>query len=166
MAKQPIKKKPSATEEIKQKLAEVEKSRDEYLAGWQRAKADFENYKKREIENKQQDREYFNKDWILRILELYDNLERAEEYLPDELKENDWVKAVREIQRQFLESIEGLEEIEAKGESFNPETHEALEQVDSEEEIGRVVEVVEKGYLLNDKVIRPAKVKVSKYNNK
>jgi len=93
------------------------------------------------MDNKQGDREYFNKDWILRILELYDNLERAGEYLPDELKENDWIKAVTQIQKQFLESIEGLEEVKSVGESFNPEMHEALEQVDSKEEAGIVAEV-------------------------
>lgn len=141
------------------KLKKCEKLRDEYLAGWQRAKADFENYKKKEMKNKQEDREYFNKDWILRILELYDNLERAEDYLPDELKENDWVKAVNEIQKQFLLSIEGLEEIRAEGEHFNPKEHEALEQVKGEG-TGIIAEVLQKGYKLNSKVIRPAKVKV------
>lgn len=162
MPKQKPTKKLTALEALKKQLAEAEKMRDEYLSGWQRCKADFENYKKHEADKTAKDREYFNRDWVLRILGLYDNLEMAESHLPQGLKDNEWVKAVLEIQRQFLSSIEGLEEIKAEGEKFDPQVHEAVEQVEAEDESDTVVEVLQKGYKLNGAVIRPAKVKVSK----
>jgi len=156
-------KKPKALEPLKARLAEAEKLRDEYLNGWQRAKADYINLKKGESERAADSIKYFNKDWVLRILGLYDNLEMAESHLPDGLKNNEWVKAVLAIQNQFLESIEGLEEINPIGQPFNPQEHEAVEQVEVEgKEPDIIVEVLQKEYKLNDQVIRPAKVKVTK----
>lgn len=149
--------------DIEIKLEECEKLRDEYLAGWQRCKADFLNYKKDEVERAQSNRWACQRNWLLRILELYDDLERAEKHLPNDLQENEWVKAVLQIQRQFLQSIEGLEEIKAEGEKFDPNFHEALEQVeDRDKEPGIIIEVLQKGYLSNGDVLRPAKVKVTK----
>lgn len=156
-------KKLTPTEALKGCLVEAEKLRDEYLAGWKRAKADYENLKKGESERAADSIKYFNKDWILRILTLYHNLEMAESHLPNNLKDDEWVKAVLTIQKQFLEGIEGLEEISRVGEKFNPEEHEALEQVEVEgKEPDIIVEVLQKGYKLNGQVIKPAKVKVSK----
>lgn len=156
-------KKPKEEEALKEQLAEAEKLRDEYLAGWQRAKADYENLKKSESERVGESIRYFNKNWILRILGLYDNLEMAESHLPAELKDNEWIRAVLTIQKQFLGSIEGLEEMKAEGEKFNPELYEAIEQVEVEgKEPDIIVKVLQKGYLLNGEAIRPAKVKVSK----
>ncbi|NQU82981.1 MAG: nucleotide exchange factor GrpE [Parcubacteria group bacterium] len=154
-------KKLTPVEVLKGKFVEAEKLRDEYLAGWQRAKADYENLKKGESERASESIRYFNKDWVLRILGLYDNLEMANKHLPDELKDDEWVKAVMAIQNQFLEGIEGLEEIEPIGKKFNPEEHEALEQEEGKEP-DLVIEVLQKGYKLDGQVIRPAKVKVSK----
>jgi len=161
MTKQKPTKKPTAIEVLRSQLQEMQKLRDEYLAGWQRAKADYENLKKGESERAADSIKYFNKDWVLRILTLYDNLEMANKHLPDELKDDDWVKAVLVIQKQFLEGIEGLEEINPEGQQFNPEEHEALEQVEGKEP-DKIVTVLQKGYKLNGTVIRPAKVKVSK----
>lgn len=159
----PKTKKQTPTQLLKSQLQEMEKLRDEYLNGWQRAKADYENFKKGEAERTADSIKYFNKDWVLRILGLYDNLEMANKHLSDELKDDDWVKAVLAIQNQFIEGIEGLQEIIPEGEPFNPEEHEALEQVEVEgKEPDTVIEVLQKGYKLNDQVIRPAKVKVSK----
>ena len=154
-------------EELKQKLAETEKLRDEYLAGWQRCQADFINFRKDEAERitwlkKQQDA-----NWFLKILAFYDDLQLAQNHLPDDLRDNEWVKASFVIQSKFLHDLkkEGLEEIEPLGEKFNPEFYEAVDQVERVEGAGEpevVVEVIQKGYMLNGELLRVAKVKINK----
>ncbi|MFH1841168.1 MAG: nucleotide exchange factor GrpE [Candidatus Nealsonbacteria bacterium] len=150
-------------EEKNLKLEECQKKRDEYLAGWQRARADFLNYKKEEMERMGKILKYANEDLILKILPILDNLEKAEKETPDDLKENQYVSGVFQIKKQIEEFLknQGIEEIKSLGESFDLNFHEVVEEVEGEK-TGIIVEEVKKGYKLQDKVIRPAKVKVSK----
>ena len=144
---------------------ECEKLRDEYLAGWQRAKADFLNYKKEEITRISDLMNFAKAQWILGVLPTIDNWERALLHTPEDLKESEWVRGIKQIESQlkdFLKS-EGVEEIKTAGEVFNPELHEAIEEEENDSgESGEILEVLEKGYTLNNKLIRPAKVKVNK----
>lgn len=146
-------------------MEECEKQRDEYLAGWQRSKADFLNYKKEEIARLSDLMNFAKAQWILGVLPIIDNWERAILHMPEDLKESEWVKGIKQIEIQlkdFLKS-EGVEEVKAIGEKFNPELHEAMEEVeDSEQDSGIIAEVLEKGYTINGRLLRPAKVKVSK----
>jgi len=149
------------TENIKHKLEECEKLKNEYLAGWQRAKADFLNYKKKEEERMERVRELTKEKILLEFLKVLDNLERAIEVAED----SELLKGIEQIISQFRKTLqqEGVVEIEAKGKDFDPNFHEAVVEVKVEnEDSGKVVEVLEKGYLMNGQLLRPAKVKVSK----
>ena len=149
---------------IKEKLEECRKERDEYLKGWQRAKADFLNYKKQEGERLESFLNSVKKECILKVLDVYDNFERALENVPKELLENEWVRGVIEVQKQFEHFFneQGVKAIKAQGERFDPQLHEAVEQVETEDtDTGMVKEVVQKGYLIKGRLLRPAKVKVA-----
>ncbi len=140
---------------IKEKLKICEKERSEYLAGWQRVKADYLNLQK-EYEKKIADYlKYANEDLILELLPVLDSFEAAVRNSNDD--------GVKRIYEQLLVILKnnGIKEIKAVGERFDPKFHESVEVVDGEES-GKVFEIVQKGYTLYDKVIRPAKVKVIK----
>lgn len=146
-------------------LEEIQQQRDEYLAGWQRAAADLINYKKEDGERMQFMKECVVENLIAKLLPIVDNLEIAESNIPEDLKPNEYVKGLLRLKFQlqdFLKSQEVLP-IEAEGMMFDPVVHEALEEVHEEGlDPGKVVEVLEKGYMFKGKLLRPAKVKVAK----
>ncbi len=143
-------------------LAKVEKERADFLAGWQRERADFLNFKKEQLELFNEFKRFSKEDVILKVLPILDNIELALAHLPPNFKEDKWIEGILKIREQFeiILSGEGVEEIKSKGEMFNPEIHEAMETVASEEKEGVIMEVIQKGYLMNKKLIRPARVKV------
>ncbi len=145
-------------------LEECKKLCDEYLAGWQRCKADFLNYKKEEMQRTGELIDFAKAQWVLDILPIIDNWERAFEHMPNDLKESEWAKGAKQIESQLKDFLKAqrVEEIKAEGEKFNPEFHEAVEQAEGEAESGTIVEVLEKGYTINGRLLRPAKVRVSK----
>lgn len=151
--------------DLKEKLKECQKVRDEYLASWQRERADFLNYKKGELERVAELVKYADTGIILKILPILDNFEKAEQEIPLEKQKDKLLEGVLQIKRQFKDFLknQGIEEIKTVGENFDPNFHEAVEMADSKEgESGKVIEEVKKGYKLQGQVIRPAKVKVSK----
>lgn len=129
-----------------------------------RVQADFENYKKRSQKEKEDFSKYANADLILQILPIIDNFQLATKHLPAEIEENNWVKGVLQIEKQLEQVLvaEGVTAIEAIGNQFDPYLHEAIEEVPSERPEGEIIEEVTRGYRLNDKIIRHAKVKVAK----
>lgn len=149
--------------DIGKELKECQKLRDEYLAGWKRTQADFLNYKKEETKRVGQLIKYSNEDLILKILPILDNIYVAEKGMPKELKDNQWVKGLLQIKNQILDLLktQDIEEIKAIGEKFNPAFHEAVEEVKGEES-GIIIEEIKKGYISNNKLIRPARVKITK----
>jgi len=158
------KKKKSKIEEFKKKIEECEKEKEEYLACWKRAKADYLNYKKSEAEKIERIIKNANEELIFEILPVLDNLELAEKNLPGESKEDDFVKGVIQIKKQLKDALarEGLEEIETKDKEFDPNVHEVVEEVKKENiSSGIIIEEIKKGYKLNGKVIRPSKVKTA-----
>jgi len=149
----------------KQQLKECEEIKQEYLAGWQRAKADFLNYKKQEIERLEKLLQYADESFIMEMLPILDNFEAAKKNLPEQLKKNENVIGLLQIGTQIKSFLKekGLEEIKCLDEKFNPELHEAVEGVKvSNKEPGIIVEQIKKGYKLNNRVISPAKVRISK----
>jgi molecular chaperone GrpE len=156
---------PEATEEedaelLKQALAEEKKKAETNLAGWQRAQADFINYKRRAEQEKEETRKFANTVLMLNLLSILDDLERALAATPDDLAELSWVEGIRLIGRKLRANLEaqGLSQIEALGELFDPNFHEAVRQDKGKD--GIVVEEVQKGYKLHERVIRPTKVVV------
>ncbi len=152
-------------EKIKKDLEECQKKSKEYLEGWQRERANMLNYKKEEIERFSNVIESANEELILKILPVLDNLEKAEKNVPENLKETDYIKGIVQIKKQFENILKdlGVEKIECLGKRFDPHFHEVVDKVDSEEESkGVIVEEVTTGYMMHNKLLRPARVKVSR----
>lgn len=146
------------------KLAECEKVRDEYLAGWQRAKADYQNLQREIIERITEEFEAGRRSIIKEMLPIGDDLAIAQQSMPAELRKNAWAEGIEGIARNFEQRVSalGIEAIEALGKPFDPMYHESLESVASEEPEGTVVEEVQKGYIYKGRVLRPARVKIAK----
>jgi molecular chaperone GrpE len=125
-----------------------------------RARADFANYKKRVERNRVQERQDMKGDIIKRFLPVMDDMLRALQNAP----EDPWVEGIQLIYRK-LESVldaENITRIEAEGAEFDPNFHEAIGQVKSDEhESGQVAEVLQEGYMLGERIIRPAVVRVA-----
>lgn len=154
----------SGLEEIKEKLEGCEQERDEYLKGWQRQRAEFLNYKKEEAERVENLLTNVQSQCVLEVIEVYDDFERALGSRPEELADNAWVRGVVEVKKHFERFFE-RQEVEAiglEGEQFNPKIHEAVERVRAgKDKSGKIVEVIQKGYLIKGRLLRPAKVKVA-----
>ncbi len=145
---------------LSEALAEEKAKAEGYLANWQRAQADFINYKKRAEQEKEEFVRFANAALMYSLLPVLDDLERALASLPAELEDLTWVDGIRLIDRKLRTSLEaqGLKEIEAVGKEFDPNLHEAVRQAGGQENI--VTEELQKGYKLHDRVIRPAMVVV------
>ena len=151
--------------ELEKQLEECRKKKEEYLEGWKKERANFLNYKKDEIERIETLIKYANEEMILKFLPVLDNIYLAEKEITEELKNHKWTEGVMNIKTQMLNFLksQGVEEIKAVGEKFDPNFHEAIEEVVVEgKESGTIVEEIQKGYKLNGRIIRPAKVKVIK----
>ena len=147
-------------EALHKALAEEKERAEKYLANWQRSQADLENYIKRAEQEKADTVEYANRTLILNLLPILDDFERAFTSLPVELDEQNWTEGIRLVYNKVKAVLEtqGLAEIRAKGECFDPYCHEAAGQLEGEE--GMVVEEIRKGYRLKDKLLRPSVVMI------
>ena len=127
-----------------------------YLENWRRAEADFENYKRRVEQERAESAKFAGMALILNILPIVDDLERAFKSIPEKLAHLTWTDGIRLIHRKLQATLEaqGVTEIKALGENFDPSVHEAVGQTAGEE--GKVVEEAQKGYKLHGRVIRPA----------
>lgn len=137
----------------------------EYLEGWQRARAEFSNYKKRVDRELQDAYARAAGDIITRYLSILDDLERAMVDIPEEEKTARWAEGIDLIYRKMKAMIEaeGVEAIEAEGQPFDPTLHEAISHEESDElREGYVIDVVQQGYMMGDRVLRPAMVRVAK----
>lgn len=144
------------------RLAEAEQARDEYLAGWQRAKADLINYRKDEAKRLEDVAKYGSEDLIKDLIGVLDNFDLA---LRSWEKEGPVEKGIYLIRTQIDDILKkrGLSKIDVKeGDPFDPAVAEALTEVPSSLPEGSVVETIEAGYRLHEKVLRPARVIVSK----
>jgi len=114
-------------EAVKQALAEEKTKSEGYLANWQRAQADFINYKRRSEQEKEEISKFANSLLMLNLLPILDDLERAFTSIPDHLAKLSWVDGIRLIERKLRASLEaqGLSQIMATGEPFDPNLHEA-----------------------------------------
>lgn len=137
---------------------------DEYQSRALRVQADFDNFRRRTQKEKEELAQYATSKLLGELLPVLDNFERALATAPETPESEAFAKGVNMIFRQLdgVLKAEGLTAMETVGQPFNPEYHQAIMQVESEEhEEGIVTEEVQKGYLLKDKVLRPAMVKVS-----
>jgi len=145
---------------LKETLAEAKAKAEANLAGWQRAQADFINYKKRSEQEKQTLSKFANSVLILNLLPILDDFERAFSSIPPKMGKLSWLDGIRLIERKMWAVLQaqGVSPIKAMGEPFDPQFHEAVRQDKGKE--GIVTEEVQKGYMLEDRVIRPTMVVV------
>lgn len=147
-------------EMLKQALEEERVKAESHLANWQRAQADFINYKRRVEQEREEISKFANAMLIFSLLPILDDLERAFASVPPRLAKLSWLDGVRLIERKLRANLEaqGLSEIKALGEPFDPNLHEAAMHSKGKE--GMVIEELQKGYRLHDRVIRPTMVVV------
>lgn len=171
-------------ENLQKDLEDCKTKCEEYLNGWKRERADFLNYKKDEMERIGQLAKYANTEIIFKIIPILDNIYLAEAHVPEELLNEGpsassgqtsatakvWIQGFLQIKNQLVEFLkkEGIEPIEVIGKEFDPNLMESVGEVDclkpdvKQKETGIVVEEVQRGYTLHGKIIRPARVKITK----
>lgn len=138
---------------------------DEFSEGWQRERAEFANYRKRMGRDLDFQRVDFKVDIIKKYLAVKDDMERALNNLPETLKGEAWVSGIELIDQKLLNLLksEGIEPVPAEGVAFDPQIHEAISNEENDAvESGFIIEVVQQGYKLEDRVIRPALVRVAR----
>jgi molecular chaperone GrpE len=154
----------SPTAELEEKLAAAEKEKKDNWDRYLRAAADLENTRKRQ-KRELDDARFETKNKVLKeMLPVVDNLERAIEHAGGEGEKNPIVEGVQLVLRQFQTAFERLEvtAIEAMGQPFDPNLHEAISQQDSDAPPGTIVQVLQRGYRAGDRLLRPALVVVAK----
>ncbi len=150
---------------MSERLATLEKERDEYLDQWRRSAAEFQNFRKREERLRSERERSANVRLLRKLLPVLDDLQRAAKHVPENISDNEWVGGMLAIERKVWAILEqeGVSAIEAvPGSEFNPNLHEALISQASETfESGQVIQQLEPGYRHNDSVLRPARVSVA-----
>lgn len=163
---EPIKDEAPNINEPQDKTKELEKQKEEYLNGWKRERADFLNYKKEEMERISALIKYANEELVLKILPILDNFLLAEKNISEDLKTESNIKGLLLINLQLKDFLkaQGIEEIKTAGQvKFDPNFHEVVGEIEAEgKPSGMIAEEIQKGYLIDGKVLRPAKVRVTK----
>ena len=146
---------------LQRQLEDAENKLAESVEGWQRAQADFQNYRKRVERDNELMYVSMKSDIVKKMLPVLDDLERALQNRP---ADDAWASGIELIARklQNILDVEGVKRIEAKGLEFDPKFHEAISHEPNDEvESHHVIEVVQNGYMLGERVIRPALVRVA-----
>ena len=143
---------------------ELQAKAEEYLAGWQRAQADYQNLQKEHKEQMSRIGEISAIGFVDYLLPIIDHFEMAIAHVPQDKEKEDWVQGFFHIKKQFDEVLEnlGVKRIHALGKKFDPSMHEAVSQKESSKEQDTVIQELQTGYMFGDSVIRHAKVIVSK----
>jgi molecular chaperone GrpE len=145
---------------LQEALAQLE----EFKSALQRERADFINFKKRVEREKIDLRKAYMSETLLKVFPIIDDFDRAIESLPDDVKNNEWLTGFTLIHKKFRDMLDtlGIVAINPIGEPFDPNFHEAVMSEDSDQhKSGHIIAVLQKGYVLEDKCLRPAMVKVA-----
>lgn len=143
----------------------LETQSQEYLDGWQRARAEFANYKKRVERDLKDNYQNATGDVLKSLLPVMDDFDRATINVPDDLLGHPWVSGIEMIHRKMSKVLDdfGATVIDPVGEEFDPNLHEAIGQdADSDMDSGHVTVTMQKGYMVGDRVLRPALVRVAR----
>lgn len=149
---------------LEERLEEAEGKAAEYLEGWQRARAEFANARKRLERERVEARRNATIEVVGSLIPILDDFDRALETVPEEIADDSWFEGVALVHRKLRTILDkvNIERIEAVGQPFDPNYHEAVLQEESEEyESGTVIKELQPGYRLQDRVIRPAMVVVA-----
>ena len=149
---------------LEAELAKVKGQAADYYGHLQRLQAEFDNFRKRSQKEKEDMAKYASERMIVAMLPVLDNFERAVEASKTSSDFIGFAQGVEMILRQFQNVLvkEGLAPVEAVGQPFDPNIHEAVLQVEAEQPANTVVEELQKGYYLKDKLLRPSMVKVAR----
>ncbi len=141
-------------------LSRARDDAEKYLDNWRRAEADFQNFKRRAEQEKDESRRFGQASLIINLLPILDDFERAFSSLDMNLAGLTWFDGMRLIYRKLWALLEntGVQPIQSEGQTFDPRYHEAVAHADGEE--GKVISEVQRGYMLHDRVLRPAMVVV------
>ncbi len=154
----------NSIKELEKKIELLQTEKEENYQRLVRLQAEFDNYKKRTLKEREAERKYKSQDLVNELLPAIDNFERALQVEVTGDAKN-LVEGITMVYKQLLEALksQGVETIETEGKEFDPSLHHAVMQVEDESiESNTVVEELQKGYMLKDRVIRPAMVKVNK----
>jgi molecular chaperone GrpE len=160
----PERKEGFSPEKLEAQLEEKTREASEYFDKWLRLRADFENFKKRMQKEKGDLVKFGNENLLKALLPVLDNLSRAIEHGKNAKENSPLLEGVEMTCKEFLNTLDrfGVKPVPAVGEVFDPEKHEALSQEESDQEANRVIAAVQNGYFYHDRLLRPAKVIVSK----
>ncbi len=150
---------------LQKELEETRSKANEYLDGWQRARAEFANYKKRVDRDQAQTYQVAAGNVIRRFLEVLDDLERALKNRPEDGEGAVWAEGIELIYRKLLNMLEneGVKPMEIGNDFFDPNLHEAVvSEENSEYESGQIIGVIRQGYVMGDRILRPAMVRVAR----
>jgi molecular chaperone GrpE len=157
-----VKNQKASKEELEQKMGE-------YMSGWQRAQADYQNLQKETKQWKAEFVQYAKVEFILELLPVYSHYKIALEHVPAEEKDKDWVQGLQHIFQQIKTMLDKFHVVEMKtvGEKVDYNLHEAVgDETDKEKENDTILKEMQPGYMLKDKVLQPAKVIVNKLDIK
>lgn len=152
-------------EELRTQLEAAEQRASEAEAGWQRARADYQNLKRRTDEQRAESASIAGDRLLIRVLDLADDFDLAVEHVPEDAKDSPWVEGITAIDRKLraLLEAEGIEAMEGEGEPFDPQTQQAISYEDTSDTAdGTVIKVLQRGYTINGRVLRPALVAVAR----
>jgi len=155
-------------EEYAAQLKEIDhlnQKADEFSDGWQRERAEFTNYRKRMGRDLDAQKVNNKVEIIKKYLAVKDDLERALKNMPASLTDEPWIDGIQLINQKLSNLLdgEGVQPIPAEGLAFDPALHEAISHEDNlEVESGFIIEVVQQGYTIGERVIRPSQVRVAK----
>jgi len=150
---------------LSRQLEETQAKSEEYLDGWQRSRAEFANYRRREEQRRKQLNTQAQSALLSRLLPVLDDLDRAFQMIPEDARGSGWVEGLSLVghKLQTVLEKEGLSILQVQtGDAFDPNYHEAVTHEPSDDcEAGQIIEVLQRGYTLDDVVLRPALVRVS-----
>lgn len=150
---------------LNNELSEAQSKADEYMDGWQRSRAEFANYKKRVERERRQMYQNASAGIIKNYLDIMDDLKRALENRPHDGDGAAWSEGIELIYRKLQATLEneGVQPMNASGQVFDPNLHEAISLEENlNHESGEIIEVIKEGYMMEERVIRPASVRVAK----
>lgn len=150
---------------LQNELEKVRKQADENLVSWQRERADFTNYKKRIEREQEMLSQNLTAATVKKFLVILDDMERAMKLRPTSGEGAAWADGMELVYRKFINVVEscGVTAMQADNAQFDPNLHEAITHEDSpEHQSGQIIEVVQKGYMIGDRVMRPALVRVAR----
>jgi molecular chaperone GrpE len=150
---------------LKAELLAAQAKADEYLDGWQRSRAEFANFRKRIERDQATANQAATGNILKRFLDVVDDLDRALKNRPKDGEGANWAGGIELVYRKLITTLEneGVQVIQAEGQFFDPNLHEAISQEDHPDlESGQVIATVQQGYLLGERVLRPARVRVAR----